>query len=137
MEIYQHDGATTFRFELRGRLEAAQVGNLEQAWRCASSVLRGKELVIDISGLTGADQSGVALLSRLQESGARFAGPAPLELIDLAQAWGVRQLAAAEPASGPRGLVRRLIRRLCSKRRPECRFQSAAPRFQQKPVKTR
>jgi ABC-type transporter Mla MlaB component len=136
VEIYQHDGATTFRFQLKGRLDGAQVENLEHAWRCASSVSRGKELVIDISGLTGADPRGVALLSRLRESGARFVGPAPPELMDFADAWGVCQPAATEPASSLRRLVRRLIRRLCSSRRPGGRSQSATPRFQQKPAKT-
>jgi len=136
VEIYQHDGATTFRIQLRGRLEGAQVENLEHAWICATSVLRGKQLVIDISGLTGADQKGAALLSRLRESGARFEGSAPPELVELAQAWGVGQPAATEPGSGLRRLVRRLIRPLYSKHRPEGRSQPASPRFQQKPAKT-
>jgi len=105
VEIYQHDGATAFRFQLKGRLDGAQVENLEHAWRCASSVLRGKELVIDISGLTGADPRGVALLSRLRESGARIVGPAPLQLAEFATALGIPPPLAPEPAHGLRRLI--------------------------------
>jgi len=103
--MYQHDGATAFRFQLRGRLDGAQVENLEHAWRCASSVLRGKELVIDISGLTGADEQGVDLLFRIREAGARFVGPAPLECAVLAERFGVRSTPANEPAGGLRRLI--------------------------------
>lgn len=93
--------------------------------------------MIDISGLTDADQRGVALLSRLRESGARFLGPVPLELMDLAQALGVRQPAATEPGSGLHKLMRRLIRNLCSKRRPEGRSPCGSPDFPQEPAKPR
>jgi ABC-type transporter Mla MlaB component len=105
VEIYQHDGATAFRFELKGRLDGAQVENLEHAWRCASSILRGKDLVIDISGLTGADPRGVALLSRLRESGARLVGPAPFQLAEFARALGIPPPPAPEPAHGLRRLI--------------------------------
>ena len=43
--------------------------HLERAWTTAKSILEGKELVVDVSGLTNVDPSGVDLLSRMRESG--------------------------------------------------------------------
>ena len=72
LEMYQHDGETTFRFVLRGELAGAGCDELEHAWTTAKSILGGKQLVVDISGLDKADQSGIELLSRMsRESGAR------------------------------------------------------------------
>ena len=111
MEICQHDGATAFRFQLKGRLDGAQVENLEHAWRCASSVLRGRELVIDISGLTGADPRGVALLSRLRESGGALWVPRPFNLLNSREPWAFRRhprlsrLMACAGSSGGRNQI--------------------------------
>ncbi len=44
MDMYQHDGATMFRFVLRGELAGEAVEDLEQAWRTAQSVAREKQL---------------------------------------------------------------------------------------------
>lgn len=74
MEIYQHDSATMFRFVLRGELTGEAVKQLQNAWTTAKSILAGKILHIDLSGLTHADLPGVNLLSRMRESGARLAG---------------------------------------------------------------
>jgi ABC-type transporter Mla MlaB component len=72
VDFYQHDSAAMFRFVLRGELCGASVEELEHAWATAASVMREKELVVDLGGLSGADQAGIALLSRMRESGARF-----------------------------------------------------------------
>ena len=61
-----------FRFVLRGDVAGAAVHDLEQAWRTASSILQGKQLVVDVSAVTNADPSGVDLLIRMRESGARL-----------------------------------------------------------------
>jgi len=74
MEIYQHDSATMFRFVPRGELTGEAVKQLQNAWTTAKSILPGKILHIDLSGLTHADSPGVDLLSRMRECGARFAG---------------------------------------------------------------
>ncbi|MGE5644604.1 MAG: STAS domain-containing protein [Acidobacteriota bacterium] len=74
MDMYQHDGATTFRFVLRGELSGKAVEELEQAWQTAQSVARGKEFVVDISGVTATGAAGAALLVRLREMGARVLG---------------------------------------------------------------
>jgi ABC-type transporter Mla MlaB component len=77
MDLYQHYSATTFQFVLRGRLGGDGVRNLEHAWNTAKSILAGKELIVDVSGITDADPSGVALLSRMRESGARLTAALP------------------------------------------------------------
>ena len=59
-----------FQFVLRGKLAGDWVQNLEHAWDTARSVLGAKELVVDLSGISEADEPGVALLSRMRQSGA-------------------------------------------------------------------
>ena len=77
LEMYQHDSATSFQFVLRGELAAESVEYLEHAWATAASTLGGKELVVELSGLTAADPNGLNLLSRMRESGARLAAARP------------------------------------------------------------
>ena len=77
MEMYQHDSAARFRFVLRGALAGEQATELEHAWTTAESILTGKELVVDLSGLTGADESGVSLLSRMRAAGAQLTAAPP------------------------------------------------------------
>ncbi|MCE5310933.1 MAG: hypothetical protein LLG20_25100 [Acidobacteriales bacterium] len=72
--MYQHDSSSVFRMVLRGSLKGLWVNELEHAWMTAASILKGKELVIDISGLTGIDNSGLKLLSRIQDAGGRLTG---------------------------------------------------------------
>lgn len=96
MDMYQHDSATMFRFVLRGELNGDRVQDLEHAWNTAKSILAGKELVVDISGMTNADPSGVALLSRMRASGARLAAALPPESDEILRSLGV-------PVAAPRG----------------------------------
>jgi hypothetical protein len=77
MDLYQHDSAAMFRFVVRGELCGRAVQNLEQAWHTAMSTAAQKELVVDVSGITNADESGVELLSRMRESGARLTAALP------------------------------------------------------------
>jgi ABC-type transporter Mla MlaB component len=95
MEIYLHDSATTFQFVLRGKLAGNAVRDLEQSWITAQSILGGKELVIDVSGITDADDAGVSLLSRMRESGARLIAAQPSQPEDFLRSLGV-------PAAAPR-----------------------------------
>lgn len=76
MQIYLHDRSAVFQFVLKGKLIGEWVPHLEHAWDTARSILAGKELVVDLSGMTGADSMGVALLSRMRESGARLTAAA-------------------------------------------------------------
>lgn len=78
IDMYLHDSPTMFRFVLSGELSGGRVPDLEQAWTTAQSILNGKELVVDVSGLTGADEFGVDLLARMRGLGARLtAAPQP------------------------------------------------------------
>ena len=75
--MYLHDSATMFRLVLSGELSGRRVPDLEQAWTTAQSILNGKELVVDVSGLNSADEFGVKLLFRMRESGARLTAASP------------------------------------------------------------
>jgi ABC-type transporter Mla MlaB component len=108
MDMYQHDGAAMFRFVLRGELTGDRVGELKSAWITAQSILEGKELVVDLSGVANADLSAVDLLSRMREAGARLTAALPAESEELLRSLGV-------PVAAPRGRhsdarVRRLLR---------------------------
>jgi len=59
MEMYQHDSARMFRFVLRGELSGSAVTDLEQAWRTSASILKHKELVVDVSEVVNADATGL------------------------------------------------------------------------------
>ena len=72
LSFYQHDAPESFRFSLAGALEGTEVESLEHAWTTASSVLDGKELVVDLSELVSADDAGTRLLRRLREVAARM-----------------------------------------------------------------
>jgi anti-anti-sigma regulatory factor len=75
--MYLHDSAAMFRFVLKGELSGLRAQDLEQAWTTAQSTLNGRELVVDVSGLTGADESGVGLLARMRSEGARLTAALP------------------------------------------------------------
>jgi ABC-type transporter Mla MlaB component len=79
MDMYQHDGVEMFEFVLRGELSGDGVQNLERAWNTARSILAGRMLVVDISGIANADPQGVDLLSRMREAGARLIAALPPE----------------------------------------------------------
>jgi ABC-type transporter Mla MlaB component len=84
MDVYQHDGAELFRFDLRGELTGDEVQSVEHAWTTAKSILAGKELIVEVSGVTNVDSSGVDLLSRMRAAGARLtaaAAPKSKELL--------------------------------------------------------
>lgn len=81
MTLYQHDGPLMFRFQIEGDLDGPCAVELEQAWLTAAPIMDGKQLVVDISGIDQADASGMALLVRFRDAGARFrlaSRPGPL-----------------------------------------------------------
>lgn len=45
---------------------------LERSWRTASSVLRGKSVVVDLTDVTSIDEAGEQLLVRMQKEGAHL-----------------------------------------------------------------
>ena len=90
MKMYQHDHPHAFRFSLSGDLDDDAVRELEYAWQTATSVLTGKELLIEVSGITSLTEAGLKLLERMQESGARLDAAATPQLAELARRVGVR-----------------------------------------------
>lgn len=100
MEMYQHDRAKAFQFVLHGDLVGERVQELEHAWTTAKSILKGKELVIDVSGITYADKVGVDLLARMRDSGARLTAALPPGSEEFLRSLG---LPAAAPSGGSIG----------------------------------
>lgn len=88
MDYYQHDGATSFRFQLAGDLAGPCVTDLEHAWHTASSIMTGKQLVVDVSDLTSADVPGVQLLQSMLKSGAQLVSAQPPASPDLLRTLG-------------------------------------------------
>jgi ABC-type transporter Mla MlaB component len=89
MDMYQHDGATMFRFVLRGELAGDRVRDLEHAWITAKSILSQKQLVVDVSGVSNADPRGIELLSRLREAGACLTATPQPESAEFIRSLGV------------------------------------------------
>jgi len=89
MEYYQHDGGTIFRFQLAGDLAGAVAMDLEHAWQTAMSIMRGRQLVLDVSGLTGVDSAGIQLIQRMFESGALVVSSEPSAAPDLLLSLGI------------------------------------------------
>jgi len=94
--MYQHDGAAVFEFVLRGELTGERVESLLHAWTTAKSIMAGKELVVDVSGVTGADAGGVKLLEKMRDSGARLRAEVPPESGDLLRRLGMPVAAPEE-----------------------------------------
>jgi hypothetical protein len=95
MEMYQHDSAPMFRFVLRGNLAGHAVPELEHAWTTAKSILNGRDLLVDVSGVTDADEFGVDLLFRMRDSGARLTAPLPPASEEFLRSLGVPVAAPA------------------------------------------
>ena len=72
MNIYLHDTAAAFCIVLRGHLAGGHVRQLEAAWTTGKSILKGRDLVVDVSEVGSVDDSGAALLARLRAAGARL-----------------------------------------------------------------
>jgi len=105
MDLYQHDSATVYRFVLQGGLTGISVQNLEQAWTTAMSITSRKETVVDISGVTDADASGVELLFRMREAGVRLSGALPPKSELLLRSMGI-PVAASKTRRGGGWAVR-------------------------------
>jgi hypothetical protein len=99
-----HDGAAQFRFELEGALSSADVAELDQCWRTASSTIAGKALVVDLTALTEIDESGRQLLNRWNQAGAEFvAGPESLAMLE---GWNCAGSAVPAADAGTRRFTR-------------------------------
>lgn len=72
LDYFIHDNADAFRLKITGDLAGPAVATLDQVWRTASSVLRGRMFVIDLADVPNADESGRDLLLRWHRIGARI-----------------------------------------------------------------
>jgi hypothetical protein len=73
MRYYMHDGPSAFRFELAGDLDANDAARLEQDWRTAFSPAGTRTLILDLSFVTGMDETARSLFRRWHAAGAEFA----------------------------------------------------------------
>jgi len=125
MEMYQHDSSRRFRFVLRGQLAGTTVYELEAAWTTAKSILAGKELVVDIHGVTEADPSGIQLLCRMRESGARIDPAMPSDCGDLIN---LQQAVKLHSASAFKRMLRQMWEALATERTRTFQFRASAPK---------
>ncbi len=109
MEMYLNDSAQAFEFVLRGKLTGGHVKSLEQAWITATSILNGKDLLVEVSTLTAADAEGIELLYRMAGAGACLKADLPPDSGEFLRSLGV-PVAAPRPRNGRRWGLRRLIR---------------------------
>lgn len=72
MDMYLHDGASSFRFVLLGSLESTAARELDRAWITVSSIVEGRGVVVDVTDLTGLDREGMIVLSRMRDSGCQL-----------------------------------------------------------------
>jgi hypothetical protein len=72
LRYYMHDGPAAFRFELAGDLSDEGARRLEQDWRTASSVIGGRQLIVDITFVTSVEKEARVLLAGWHASGARL-----------------------------------------------------------------
>jgi len=100
MQRYLNDSAKTFEFVLQGELTGDAVQSLKHAWITATSILNGKEVLVDVSALTAADAEGIELLYRMTRSGARLRAALPPRSEEFLRSLGV--LVAAPPRRGNR-----------------------------------
>ena len=69
---FMHEGPTAFRFELAGTLNAIDAARIEKDWRAASSLLRNRTLIIDMSFVTAMDEQVRKLFRSWHRLGAQF-----------------------------------------------------------------
>ena len=98
MQMYLNDSVKTFEFVLQGELTGNSVQSLEYAWITATSILNGKEVLVDVSALTAADAQGIELLDRMTGSGARLRAALPPHSEEFLRSLGV--LVVAPPRRG-------------------------------------
>src|ERR1039457_4926645 len=87
MQMYLNDSVKTFEFVLQGELTGNSVQSLEYAWITATSILNGKEVLVDVSALRAADAQGIELLDRMTGSGARLRAALPHTPRDSSGPW--------------------------------------------------
>jgi|SRR6516225_5793303 hypothetical protein len=72
LKISIHDTPSHRRLVIEGKLIAPWAAELGKVWREATADLNGRELVIDVKGLTAITEDGENVLLELMKEGARF-----------------------------------------------------------------
>jgi len=72
LTYYMHDEAAAFRFQLAGDLSKDTTTDLDQARETASSVLGGRPLIVDFTGIGSIDTAGRQLIEKWHGLGAQF-----------------------------------------------------------------
>jgi anti-anti-sigma regulatory factor len=72
LTCYLHDERTAFRFQLAGDLDRDSAADLEQSRQTAWSMLDGRRLVVDVTGIESIDAAGRELFDRWRGLGAEF-----------------------------------------------------------------
>ena len=72
MAIYIHDEAARLRLRVTGDLDDKAATELASCWKTASSVVRERTIVIDLTSLTAVQERGHELLEALHHEGAEF-----------------------------------------------------------------
>jgi len=78
LQYFVHDGPSGIRVELAGDLNQEGARRLERDWRTAASAIGGRELVVDLTYITNADEAGRSLLARWYAKGARLIAPSKI-----------------------------------------------------------
>ena len=69
MRIYLHDNSNGFRLCLFGDLNQPAAAELERCWHAALSIVDGRRILIDGTGLTSIQEDGMQLLGRMALAG--------------------------------------------------------------------
>jgi len=72
LKISIHDTPSHRRLVIEGKLIAPWAAELGKVWREATADPNGRELVIDVKGLTAITEDGENVLLELMKEGARF-----------------------------------------------------------------
>lgn len=72
LRITVHDNPESLTFQVEGTLAAPLVEELERCWKASHPAHPGRDLQVDLRGVTYIDDSGKRLLAVLRDQGAKF-----------------------------------------------------------------
>ena len=72
LKITTHVSDDSTKITLEGRLAGPWIDELERCWREAEQSAAGRQLIVDLRGVTFVEQEGKALLTRMCQAGADF-----------------------------------------------------------------
>jgi anti-anti-sigma regulatory factor len=72
LKITTHMSDDSARITLEGRLVGPWIGELERCWRECEQSSGGRQLIVDLTGVTFVEEEGKALLTHMCQAGAEF-----------------------------------------------------------------